>query len=62
MDVHWHDWWIYEYDRANKQFYKAEVAGLLIVEWNFADDKMLVLVFDTDDNVLLLWRFFDESE
>ena len=61
-DIHWHNWWIYDYDAINKVFHKIENAGLLVVEWNYADDKMLILVFDIEDNVLLLWRFFDESE
>ena len=62
MDAHWHDWWIYEHDRENKTFHDLKVSGLLVVEWNYADDKMLIMVFDSETNVMLLWRIEDAAE
>ena len=30
MNIHWHDWWIYEHDAINKTFHKIEDAGLVV--------------------------------
>lgn len=60
-EIHWTDYLIYEYDKDNKTIYDLEDSGLIIVEWR-RNNVLATLVFESEENTLLMWRWENQEE
>ena len=60
-EIHWTDYLIYEYDEDNKNIYDLEDSGLTIVEWR-RNNVLITLIFESEENTLLMWRWENENE
>ena len=52
--VHWSDAWIH-CDAENKNIYQIEDSDLIIFEW-YIKNKVVTMVFDSEDNTVMMWR------